>query len=326
MFKLDADTIRSYINDPSIGYEKVERILDAAHAIRFQIPRIVGESKVSQEELRKRMIDDYNKKIESRGILDAPVDIEFPDVSKIPLNPEDDVIQFIIDYGQLEQWEKTILKIVKRESQYFLPQIETKIMNEGWASYWHYTILKALDLPQELHLEFLKRHNDVVAPILGGLNPYYVGFRMFQDIEKRWGREKIFEVRALERDNSFLRRYLTKELCDELNLFQYAKKGFDFVVDEVADESGWKNIRDTIASNCGVGSIPYIRVVDLNRKDGSLTLEHVFDGRELDGNYAKETLKYVVELWGRKVMLSTKNKDGSPLTFICDESKRVTVK
>lgn len=326
MFKLDADTIRSYINDPSIGYEKVERILDAAHAIRFQIPRIVGESKVSQEELRKRMIDDYNKKIESRGILDGPIDIEFPDVSKIPLNPEDDVIQFIIDYGQLEQWEKTILKIVKRESQYFLPQIETKIMNEGWASYWHYTILKSLDLPQELHLEFLKRHNDVVAPILGGLNPYYVGFRMFQDIEKRWGREKIFEVRALERDNSFLRRYLTKELCDELNLFQYAKKGFDFVVDEVADESGWKNIRDTIASNCGVGSIPYIRVVDLNRKDGSLTLEHVFDGRELDGNYAKETLKYVVELWGRKVMLSTKNKDGSPLTFICDESKRVTVK
>lgn len=326
MFKLDADTIRSCINDPSIGYEKVERILDAAHAIRFQISRIAGESKISQEELRKRMIDDYNKKIEDRGILDAPIDIEYPDVSKIPLSPEDDVIQFIIDYGQLEQWEKTILKIVKRESQYFLPQIETKIMNEGWASYWHYTILKTLELPQELHLEFLKRHNDVVAPILGGLNPYYVGFRMFQDIEKRWGREKMFEVRALERDNSFLRRYLTKELCDELNLFQYAKKGFDFVVDEVADESGWKNIRDTIASNCGVGSIPYIRVVDLNRKDGSLTLEHVFDGRELDGNYAKETLKYVAELWGRKVILSTKNKDGSSLTFICDEGKRVTVK
>ncbi|MGM8317309.1 SpoVR family protein, partial [Clostridium perfringens] len=111
-------------------------------------------------------------------------------------------IQYIIDYSNLEEWEKNILKIVRRESLYFLPQIETKIMNEGWASYWHYNILKKLNLPQGLHLEFLKRHNDVVAPVSYGLNPYYIGFRIFQDIEKRYGREKIFEVRALERDNS----------------------------------------------------------------------------------------------------------------------------
>src|SRR5699024_4859994 len=136
-----------------------------------------------------------------------------PDISKIPLNPDDDIIQFIIDYSNLEEWEKNILKIVRRESLYFLPQIETKIMNEGWASYWHYNILKKLNLPQGLHLEFLKRHNDVVATVSYGLNPYYIGFRIFQDIEKKYGREKIFEVRALERDNSFIRKYLTRELC-----------------------------------------------------------------------------------------------------------------
>lgn len=326
MFKLDADTIRSYINDPSIGYERVERIIDAAHAIRFQIPRVIGEAHISQAELRKRLLDDYNQKIGERSILDGSIEIEPPDISKLPINPEDDVMQFIIDYGSLEDWEKTVLKIVKRESQYFLPQIETKIMNEGWASYWHYTIMNALDLPQQLHLEFLKRHNDVVAPIIGGINPYYIGFTMFKDIEKRYGRKKIFEVRALERDNSFLRRYLTQQLCDELNLFQYAKKGFDFVIDEVSDEEGWKKIRDTIATSCGVGSIPYIRVLDLNRKDGTLTLEHVFDGRELETNYAKETLKYVGELWNRKVVLLSSNKDGSTLKFTCDENKIVTVK
>ncbi|SHJ87672.1 stage V sporulation protein R [Clostridium cavendishii DSM 21758] len=326
MFKLDADTIRSYINDPSIGYERVERILDAAHAIRFQIPRVVGEAKISQAELKKRIMDDYNRLNGDRGILDAPLDIPEPDISKVPLSPEDDVIQFIIDYGDLADWEKTILKIVRRESQYFMPQIETKIMNEGWASFWHYTLMKELNLPQKLHLEFLKRHNDVIAPILGGLNPYYIGFTMFQDIEKRYGREKIFEVRALERDNSFLRRYMTKELCAELNLFEYAKKGFDYVVAEVSDDNGWKEIRDTIAVNCGVGSIPYIRVLELNKKDGSLTLEHIFDGRELESSYAKETLKYIAELWGRKVVLITKTKEGSEISFICDEDKKVTVK
>ncbi|WP_160679972.1 SpoVR family protein [Clostridium sp. C8-1-8] len=326
MFKLDAETVRRYINNPSIGYQRVERVLDAAHAVRYQISRVIGEKKISQSEQRKRLIEDYSRKIENRGILDSNDPIEEPNLSKIPLSPEDDLIQFIIDYGSLEDWEKSLLSIVRRETLYFLPQIETKTMNEGWASFWHYNILKKLELPQELHFEFLKRHNDVVAPMLGGLNPYYVGFRVLEDIERRYGRDKIFEVRAIERDNSFLRKYLTEELCVELNLFQYAKKGFDFVVDEVSDENGWKKIRDTIASNCGVGSIPYIRVIDLNKRDNTLTLEHVFDGRELDIVYAKETLKYVQELWGYKVVLITKNKDLQEVSLICDEGKKITTK
>lgn len=89
---------------------------------------------------------------------------------------------------------KTILSIVKREAEYFLPQIETKIMNEGWASYTHYNILKQLDLPQELYLEFIKRHNDVIAPAIGGLNPYYIGFKMFEDIEKNMEKKKFLKL------------------------------------------------------------------------------------------------------------------------------------
>ena len=97
----------------------------------------------------------------------------------------------------------------------------------------------------------------MVAPMLGGLNPYYVGFKMFEDIEKRYGRDKIFEVRSMERDASFIRRYLTQELCEELNLFQYAKKSFDYVIEEVSDEDGWKEIRDNLAFTSGLRSIPY---------------------------------------------------------------------
>ncbi|WP_291653310.1 SpoVR family protein [Clostridium sp.] len=325
MFKLDAEIVRGYINDPSIGYERVEKILDAAHAIRYQIPRVVGVKELSSEEIKESLISDYYSKKENRSILDKNDEIPFPDVSKIPVEPCDDVLGFIIKYSSLEEWEKNILRIVKRETQYFMPQIETKIMNEGWASFWHYNILKELDLDEGLHFEFLKRHNDVVAPIVGGLNPYYIGFKVFQDIEKRFGREKIFEVRKTERDSSFLRRYLTRELCEELNLFQYAKKSFEYVVEEVPDEIGWREIRDYLADTCGVASIPYIRVTNLNRRDLTLTLEHFFDGRELEMSYAKETLKYVQDLWGRKVTLVTKTKEGKQIEIVCNEDRKIFI-
>ena len=124
------------------------------------------------------------------------------------------------------------------DSQYFIPQMETKIMNEGWASYWHKHILEALELPQGMHLEFLVRHNQVLSPHPGSVNPYHLGFSVWQDIEKRWnnptadevreygprtksGREKIFEVREVDRDSSFLRSYLTEDLIRELNLFEH---------------------------------------------------------------------------------------------------------
>ncbi|MGG7142993.1 SpoVR family protein [Clostridium nigeriense] len=325
MFKLDAEIIRGYINDPNIGYEKVEKILDAAHAIRYQIPRVVGVKELSDNELRESLISDYNYKKENKGLLDVDEEIDFPDISKIPLEPCDDVLGFIIKYSSLEEWGKNILKIVRRETEYFMPQIETKIMNEGWASFWHYNILKSLELDDGLHFEFLKRHNDVVAPILGGMNPYYIGFKVFQDIDEKYGREKIFEVRKTERDSSFLRRYLTRELCEELNLFQYAKKSFDYVVKEVPDDEGWKEIRNNLADTCGVASIPYIRVTNLNRRDLSLTLEHCFDGRELEISYAKETLKYVQDLWGHKVILLSKNKDGKSVELVCNEDRNIFV-
>lgn len=324
MFKLDGDIIRGYINTPGIGYEKVERILDAAHAIRYNIGRVIGRKEKSQDEIKKSLIDEYERKLDNRSIFENE-EIEPPDLEKIPLEPYDDLVGFIIEYGKLEEWEKNILKVVKRETEYFLPQIETKTMNEGWASYWHYTILKNLNLDENLHFEFLKRHNDVVAPIVGGINPYYIGFKMFQDLEKRYGREKIFEVREIERDASFIRRYLTLDLCEELNLFQYGKKNFDYYIEEVSDDEGWKKIRDNLAFTSGLGGVPYIRVIDLNTKNYTLTLEHVYDGRELDIVYAKQTLKYTQALWGRKVRLITKAKDCKEFAINCNENGELTL-
>lgn len=324
MFKLDGDIIRGYINTPGIGYEKVERILDAVHAIRYNIGRVIGRKEKSQDEIKKSLIDEYERRLDNRSIFENE-EIEPPNLEKVPLEPYDDLVEFIIEYGKLEEWEKNILKVVKRETEYFLPQIETKTMNEGWASYWHYTILKNLNLDENLHFEFLKRHNDVVAPIVGGINPYYIGFKMFQDLEKRYGREKIFEVREIERDASFIRRYLTLDLCEELNLFQYGKRNFDYYIEEVSDDEGWKKIRDNLAFTSGLGGVPYIRVIDLNTKDYTLTLDHVYDGRELDIVYAKQTLKYIQALWGRKVRLITKTKECKEFAINCNENGELTL-
>jgi stage V sporulation protein R len=323
MFKRNADMIRAYNNDPSIGYENIETILNAAHSIRFQAARVIGERRISDEELKQQLMNEYKEKLVHSNPLEPYMKPEAPDLGRIPLMPEDDLLYFIIKYGDLEEWEKNIIDIVRREALYFLPQIETKIMNEGWASFWHYNILKKLELPQELHMEFIKRHNDVIAPIQMRINPYFLGFKVFQDIEAKYGRQKLFEVRALERDESFIRRYLTRELCEEMHLFDYVNKGGEYVVEDVADEKGWTNVRNILCSTCGMNTIPNIRVVEMQRQDKTLVLEHVFDGRELQSTYTEATLKHIFDLWKHPIKLLT-NMNGHGVQIICDNDKVIS--
>jgi stage V sporulation protein R len=228
------------------------------------------------------------------------------------------------------------LTIVHEQAQYFIPQIETKIMNEGWASFWHKRILESLDLPQSLRLEFLVRHTQVLSPSPGGINPYHIGMKVWEDIEKRWSEsgkdqdkktpkknatEKLFVVREVERDSSFLRRYLTEELVRELNLFEYQTRGNDKVVSRVADKEGWESIKNTLIQNVGTGTIPVIRVedADYNHNRG-LFLRHYHDGRDLHLEYAEKTLQYLRQLWGREVTLETiLNEKKTLLSFAEDK-------
>ncbi|NLU50297.1 MAG: SpoVR family protein [Syntrophomonadaceae bacterium] len=307
MFKNHAQRVRSYVHDPSIGYEKVERVLDAAHSIRYQTARVIGEKRLTRKEQKKRLLEGMNRPRGEHHLLEIRREQPVPDLHKIPLEPEEDVLGFIAEYGNLEEWEKDIINIVSEETIYFIPQIETKIMNEGWASYWHYHLLNKLELPQGLHLEFLKRHNLVVRPFTGNINPYYLGFMMFADLAKKNHDDSgfVFKVRETERDQSFIRRYLTRELCQEMNLFEYHKRQNDYVVTEISDEKGWKNIRDTLATIAGMGAVPVIKVKEMSVSSRMLVLEHEYDGRDLDLTYALETLRYVANLWGGKVMLYT---------------------
>lgn len=319
-FKLRADRVRSYREDPSIGGEKVERILDAAHALWLQIGRDPAVRKLSRQEQRERALR------QARGVDDPHVRIhgqeetpEEPELERVPLEPDEDLLLFIRDHNPyLEEWERDLLTIVDAQARYFLPQIETKIMNEGWASLWHHRILNELDLPEGLHLEFLVHHNQVVRPQPGGVNPYHVGFVLWNRIEERIGRETLFEVRESERDVSFLRRFLDEEVARELDLFEYEKRGRDLVASRVSDPEDWETVKATFLKQVGTGSIPTIRVQDGDyKRQGTLLLRHAHDGRDLEMDYAARTLEHVHTLWGRRVLLDTE-VNGEEIRLVYD--------
>jgi stage V sporulation protein R len=342
-FKAHANRVRHYIEDPSIGLERVERILDAAHALSLQCRRNLTIRKQSDAEQREAKLDDSKPATDPFQSVHRRKEWVSPDLGRVPLYPEEDILLFIRDHNlHLAEWEKDLLTIVHEQAQYFIPQIETKIMNEGWASFWHKRILESLDLPQNLRLEFIVRHTQVLSPHPGGLNPYHVGMKVWEDIERRWSeskqeaekdpapkkksaQEKLFEVREVERDSSFLRRYLTEELVRELNLFEYQSRGNDKVVSKVADNDNWQAIKDTLIQNVGTGTIPVIKVEDSDYgHNRGLFLRHLHDGRDLQLEYAEKTLQYLRQLWGREVALETTLNEKKSL--LCFSDDKLTIK
>src|SRR6185369_8148180 len=177
-------------------------------------------------------------------------------------------------------------------------------------------------LPQELHLEFLVRHNQVVRPIPGQVYPYHLGLRLWEDIERRGdrptpeerenlppgtsGNDLIFQTREVDRDPSFLRRWLHEDLMRDLDLFRFEAKGDDLVVSDVSDEDGWRQVKETLVKSVGMGSIPVIRVEDADHNHNrTMLISHAHDGRDLQLEYGEKTLAYLHRLWGREVALET---------------------
>lgn len=323
-FKAHAERVRAYMEDPSIGADKVENILDAAHALSLQRRRNLAVKKLSPDEERQELLRNAQAAHDPFKSIHRRPDYVEPDLQKVPLSPEPDILLFIRDHNPyLANWERDLLTIVDEEARYFIPQIETKIMNEGWASWVHREIMNAIDLPQELHLEFLVRHNQVVRPTPGGINPYHLGLKIWTDLKRRFdeptpeeirehgkpaktGMQKLLEVRETDRDQSFLRRFLTEELMREMDLFEYEPKGDDLVISKVADEQGWRAVKEQLIRSVGMGGIPVIRIEDADfGHKRTLYLMHDHDGRDLQLENGEKTLAYLHRLWGREVALET---------------------
>jgi len=318
-FKARADRVRSYIEDPSIGEERVERILDAAHALAFCMSPNAAVRRLSVDEQRewaRPAEPGYDPFASLQKRPEAPKTTD----ERFPPEPVGNILAFMRDHHPtFAAWERDLLDIVDSETRYFLPQIETKIMNEGWASYWHHRILESLELPQDVRIEFMVRHNQVVCPHPGSINPYHLGFVLWHKIAERHGEKAIWDVRESDRDAAFLRRFLDAETMRELDLFSYQPKGDKLIVDSVADEEHWEDVKRKLIAQVGSGNNPTIRITDadFNRRR-ELYLNHQHDGRDLHLGYAERTLQHLYTLWGRRVLLETE-VNGKPTRLAFDE-------
>jgi len=295
-FKSAAKYVRQLIEDPSIGIDKVENILDAAHSIKYQVPRYPGikyktRDQIIESEKNKMMENpDYN-----------------PNLSKVPIRPEYNLLRFIAEHSKnLEEWERNLILIVEESSKYFIPQALTKVMNEGWACTIHQKIINELNLPDSLYLPFVKLHNQVIRPHFGQINAYHLGYTLFQKIIEEKGFEEAKTIREVHNDITFLRFYTDEEFMREHNYFSYSfnRKHQSSIVDDISDVEGWEKVRDAMITNVGLNKIPVVFVEEIE-KDGTLSLVHEHDGRDLEMNYARKVFEHIKTLWRDEVKLIT---------------------
>lgn len=308
------------------GQERVEAVLDAALALEAHIDTFRGVRRELYPKYRAPVTHSRNA-FQDRfntlpGAETAVAELEPAQVAaKIPPSPEQDLLWFIANYApDLAGWERDIFLAVREESFYFQPVFACQIMNEGWACYWHARLLREADfLSQQDYVDAIKTHSDVVRPHASGSqvslapNPYHLGFCIWEKIIEERGIDFAFEIRKNDDDFSFIRNYLTAEMAEELELFQYVagKDGIVRVVETDIDE-----LREAIIGSKYNFGAPVVSA-DRVDVDGKLHLvhEHQTDGRGLDLRRTEKVLDYVQCIWRRPVELETIDASGAARTL-----------
>lgn len=249
----------------------------------------------------------------------------------LPERPQRDVLLFLLENAPLNAWQHDILSIIREEAYYFAPQGQTKIMNEGWASYWHSTIMTRHGLLDSEVIDYADHHSGTMATSANRLNPYKLGIELFRDIEDRWnkgrfgpeyeacdnfrerqnwdkqlglGRSKIFEVRRVHNDITFIDTFLTPEFCHRFRLFSFefnpAERHYEIASRE------FQQIKRTLLDALTNHGRPFIDVTDANfRNRGELYLTHRYQGVELKQDEARDTLVNLWKLWKRPTHIET---------------------
>ena len=344
------------------GEDEVERFVDRCMSIddlidihstaikrreevsRFDFKEPVEETEKLTRFESKDYMDEY---INPRAALKAEgdelkrkqqvIDRSFPE------KPERDVLLFLIEFAPLKPWQRDVLSIIRDEAYYFAPQGQTKIMNEGWASYWHSTIMTERALEGWECVDYADHHSGTMAMSRGRLNPYKLGIELFRDIERRWntgqfgkeweecenlekkrawnlnlnlGRSKIFEVRKIHNDVTFLDTFLTPEFCVEQKLFSFAHN--EPQDNYVIESREFQKIKQRLLFSLSNHGRPFIYVVDGNYKNrGELLLRHEYNGVDLHIDRAADTLANVQAIWSRPVHLHT-IAEGKPVLLSHD--------
>ncbi len=330
------------------GVQEVEDLLDSCHALmNFGVDRYKRPEKISiaEEKSRQEEREAYLQSQVNDLWRTVPKTAVEPESEKVrfPSEPQENILYFIEKHAPLlESWQREIVRIVRKISQYFYPQKQTQVMNEGWATFWHYTILNHLYdeglVTDRFILEFLHSHTGVVAqppynsPYFNGINPYALGFAMFRDIrriceeptdeDKEWfpdlaGTDWLEAVHfAMQnfKDESFISQYLSPKLMRDFKLFAIVdddRKNY-IEVSAIHDDIGYRAIREKLAAQYNLSNLePNIQVFNVDvRGDRSLTLQYVpHDRIPLDEGY-DEVLKHLYRLWGFDVILEEVKDSG----------------
>ena len=341
--------IRRYMDE--VGVEEVEEFIDACLSIEDQIdihsPFIRRRDERSRYDFHpedKKDDEDGPARFRAKNYMDrfinppaqlakAAKELEEKrrESKPFPERPERDVMLFVLEHAPLNAWQADVLSIIRDEAYYFAPQAQTKIMNEGWASYWHSTIMTRQGVTAADIVNYCDHHSGTMASSPTQLNPYKLGIELFRDIEDRWnrgafgkeydecddyrtrrdwntdaglGREKIFEVRRVHNDLTFIDEFLTLDFVREQKLFKFGyNQSTEYYEIETREFPRVK--RQLLASLTNLGR-PQIAVRDGNYKNrGELYLMHRYQGTELKLDYARDTLMNLEKLWSRPVHVET---------------------
>lgn len=337
-----ATRVRRYID--THGIDVVEDFIDKCLSIENLIDRFAPYSDKAQTVEKANTVNGLNLTQESEAKFTVnkeymesfinpskPKEIKKVENPVFPSKPEKDILLFLIHNAPLESWQQDVLSIIREESYYFVPQGMTKIMNEGWASYWHSKLMTEKIMDDSEVIDFADRHSGTMAMAPGGFNPYKVGIELMRTIEQRWdkgqhgmewsdcndlsakknwdtkamkGREKIFQVRRDYNDVTFIDEFLTEEFCvdNKLFVYQFNKKTNKFEI----NTRDFPAIKKQLLFQLTNFGQPVIKIVDANFENrGELLLAHVFEGVELQPDYMNHTLKNLQQIWKRPVNLAT---------------------
>ena len=349
-----ATRVSQYID--RYGFEKVEEFIDACLSLEdlidmhsMHIKRAPDVMPLPHAALLREDDFEYlqSGRLPSKGYMDSFInppevlekaarekhqqDEEREKKRSFPDEPQRDVLLFLLEHAPLRDWQHDILAIVRDEAYYFAPQGQTKIMNEGWASYWHTTLMTKHGLTDAEVIDYADHHSGTVAMSPQRINPYKIGIELYRDIEERWnrgqfgpeydacdnwqekqrwdkqlglGRKKIFEVRRIHNDITFIDTYLTPEFCKKHKMFSFAFNDSSENY-EIASRQ-FDEIKLQLLNSLTNHSRPFIYVVDANHRNrGELYLQHRFQGIELKQDYAQDTLRNLHRLWARPVHLES---------------------
>ncbi len=341
--------IRRYIDRH--GFETVERFLDIClsldNLIDIHAPGVRRQSHHRQgldggdgTQDRPRTVRKLPSKIYMDQYINPP---EFVNAQKaklreekerkrqVPERPQRDVMLFLLEYAPLADWQRDVMAIMRDEAYYFAPQGQTKIMNEGWASYWHSTIMTQRALKPDELIDYAAHHAGTMATSPGRLNPYKLGLDLFRDIEERWnkgrfgkdweecddqaarrnwdcqlgmGRQKIFEVRRIYNDVGFISEFLTPEFARRHKLFTYKYNAR--TKEYVIDSRDFGTIKRQLLFGLTNFGQPIVTVQDANYENrGALLLRHQHEGVDLKQDWALDTMENIHAVWSRPIHLVT---------------------